>query len=224
MNLEKSALILIDLQKEDGFSIDNMEQVVENAKILIDICRSRGIPIVYTRQINRDDSKGLSLREPLDNNSKPVFYRSNTEAVEIIDKVRPEKEDIVIDKYRWSGFYQTNLDLMLKGMGVTSVIIGGFVTDGCLMTSVFDGYFRDYEINLVEDMCGASNEGAHMASILIMCNWVYGIRVYQTGELIKKLQGEEHYVWESKEADQLKFTGDNLREVFNTYIRGKEQG
>ncbi len=109
-------------------------------------------------------------------------------------------------------------------MGVKNVIIGGFVTDGCLMTSVFDGYFHDYEINLIEDMCGASNEGAHMASILIMCNWVYGLRVYQTTEIIKKLKGEDHIAWESEEPDQLKFTGDNLSEVFNKHIKGKEQG
>ncbi len=219
MKTNKTALVLIDLQKEDQFHIENMEKVIQNAQIVLELCRKKGIPVIYTRQINRHDGQGLSRKEPLDKYGKPVFYRSDTDAVDILDEIGPQEGDIIVDKYRWSGFYQTHLDLILREKSIDSLIIGGFVTDGCLMTSVFDGYFRDYQINLVEDMCGASNEGAHMASILLMCNWVYGIRVFQTEELRKKFLGEPHVAWEFREPDQLHFTGKNLREVFQKNIK-----
>lgn len=211
----KTALVLIDLQKESEFGIDGVDTVVNKAKSLISVCRMIGIPVIYTRHINREDTIGLSNEEPLTEDGKPVFYNNGTDAVDIIDKIKPEKHDVVIDKYRWSSFYDTSLDLMLKSMGIKHLIMGGFVTDGCLVTSVFDAYFRDYQVNLVKDVCGATNEGAQMASILMMANWVYDLVVYDTSEMIKKLTGKTYNCWESPYPDQLQFTPENMRKVFN---------
>ncbi|SFE28562.1 Nicotinamidase-related amidase [Lentibacillus persicus] len=215
MNKSNTALVLIDMQKESEFGIENVDSVVKNTEQLIAACRKIGIPIIYTRHINREDTIGLSNKEPLNDKGTPVFYDNGTEAVEIFDQIKPEDGDIVIDKYRWSGFYETSLDLMLSNMGVEHLIMGGFVTDGCLMTSVYDAYFRDYQVNLVKDMCGATNEGAHTASIMIMANWVYDLAIFDTSEMIKKLNGESYKSWESTYPDQLQFTPENMRETFN---------
>lgn len=215
MDLQQTALVLIDLQKESDFGIEGVPQAINNSKKLIEACRQSNIPIIYTRQINRADNIGLSYGEPLSNDGTPIYYSTNTDKFEVMDEIFPAKNDIIIDKYRWSGFYETNLDLMLKSLGVKHIIIGGFVTDGCLMTSVFDGYFRDYQINLVKDICATSNEGAHMSSILIMANWVYGLKVFNTDEIINKFNNKPYKVWESPGPDSLKFTPENMREVFN---------
>ncbi|HET7578259.1 MAG TPA: isochorismatase family cysteine hydrolase [Bacillales bacterium] len=215
LNTTETALLLIDVQKESEFGINGVDAVVDNTRKLIDQCREIGIPIVYTRHINREDTIGLSNDEPLTEDGKPVFYHNGTDAVDIIDKVKPEKHDVVIDKYRWSSFYDTSLDLMLKSMGIKHLIIGGFVTDGCVMTTVFDAYFRDYQVNLVKDICGATNEGAQMASILIMSNWVYDIAIYDTSEMMKKLTEQSYKSWESPHPDKLQFTPENMRQVFN---------
>lgn len=214
MDKTKTALVLIDVQKESEFGIEAVDAVVSNTELLIAECRKIGIPVIYTRHINREDTIGLSNVEPLTEDGKPVFYNDGTEAVEIMDSIKPEDGDIVIDKYRWSSFYDTSLDLTLRNMGVKHLIMGGFVTDGCLMTSVFDAYFRDYQVNLVKDMCGATNEGAHMASILMMANWVYDLAIYDTSEIIKKLNGELYKSWEQPYPDQLQFTPENMRQVF----------
>lgn len=214
MDKTKTALVLIDVQKESEFGIEGVDSVVSNTETLIAACRKAGIPVVYTRHINREDKIGLSNEEPLNEHGKPVFYDNGTNAVEIMDSIKPEKGDVVIDKYRWSSFYDTSLDLILKSMGVRHLIMGGFVTDGCLMTSVFDAYFRDYQVNLVKDMCGATNEGAHMASMMIMANWVYDLAIYDTSEIIRKLNGESYKSWEPSYPDQLQFTPENMREVF----------
>lgn len=215
MDLKKTALVLIDLQKESDFGIEGVETAVKNSEKLIDQCRKNDIPIIYTRQINRADKIGLSFGEPLDNEGAPIYYSTNTDSYEVLDEIAPRKDDVIIDKYRWSAFYETSLDLLLRSIGVKHVIIGGFVTDGCLMTSVFDGYFRDYQINLVKDICGTSNEGAHMASILIMANWVYGIHIYNTDQLVNKLNNQPYKVWKSPGPDSLQFTPENMREVFS---------
>ncbi len=214
MKRENTALLLIDLQNESQYGIQGLDSVIENARHLIDQCRKNDIPVIYTRQINRRDGLGLPYMDPVDEKGHPKFYRSDTEAVEIIDAVAPKNNDLVIDKYRWSGFYETSLDLMLKSLNVEDLIIGGLVTDGCLMTSVFDGFFKDYRIHLVKDLCSTTNEGAHMASILIMANWVYGIEIYNSVHMVQRLKGEKYHSWKSQAPDTLHFTPENMRAVF----------
>ncbi|TFJ90656.1 cysteine hydrolase family protein [Lentibacillus salicampi] len=214
LDTAKTALVIIDMQKESQFGIQGQEQIVRQTREVITECRKNNIPIIYTRHINRNDRVGLSKQEPLNHNNEPVFYNSKTDAIDIIDDIQPESHDIVIDKYRWSGFYDTHLDLLLKSMGIKHIILGGVVTDGCVMTSVFDAYFRDYQVNLVKDICGATNEGAHMSAILTMANWIYNIAIFDADEMIKKLSGQTYHYWESTYSDQLQFTPENIRDVF----------
>lgn len=215
MDKQRTALVLIDLQKESKFGIDDIASITSRTQSLISACREEGMPVIYTRHINREDAVGLAGGEPVDDSGKPLYYASDSENKEVLDGIQPQEGDIVIDKYRWSGFYQTPLDIMLKSLNVDHLIIGGLVTDGCLMTTVFDGYFRDYNIHLVKDICNTSSEGAHMASLLIMANWVYGIKIYDAEEMMKKLKGQDHRVWESNRPDELPFTPETMRECFN---------
>lgn len=214
MHHRNTALVLIDLQKESDFGLRGLDTVVTNAGRLLHESRARGIPVIYTRQINRADGVGLSLDEPVDEQGRPQLYCAGTGDEEIIDAIAPEAGDIVVDKQRWSAFHATNLDLTLRSLGVEHVLMGGLVTDGCLMTSVFDAYFRDYRVHLIKDVCATSNEGAHMAAILLMANWVYGIEIYNTGEALKRLRGEPSQHWRSPGVDTMQFTPETMRQVF----------
>lgn len=214
MDLKKTALVLIDIQKESKYGIEGVDEAVANTKVLLEVCREKGIPVIYTRHVSRADAIGLPNNEVLDDQGKPVYYCSDSENMEIIDEIKPLSHEIVIDKHRWSGFYQTNLDLVLKSLNIKHLIIGGFVTDGCLMTSVFDAYARDYQVNLVKDISGATNAGSHMAAIMMMANWVYDIKIYDATELVKQLNGQEYRVWACPAPDQLQFTPENMRDVF----------
>ncbi len=215
MNNNNTALVLIDLQKESNFGLGQMDQVVRNAKRLIDGFREKDIPIIYTRQINRADGIGLSQGEPLNNDGTPYYYNTANESIEILDEIKPQDGDIIIDKYRWSAFHETSLDLTLRSLNVKNVVIGGVVTDGCLLTSVFDAYFKDYNIHLVKDICTASNEGSHMASLMMIANWVYTLKMYDTTNILQRINGEEYDAWESDTVDSLQYTPENMRDVFN---------
>ncbi len=214
MNTKETALLLIDLQKESNFGLQDLGDVLLKTKDVIEACRGADIPIIYTRQINRHDGVGLSKGEPITEDGTPFYYSDSKENYEILDEIAPDAEDIVIDKYRWSAFHETSLDLMLRSQGVKHLIIGGVVTDGCVMTTVFDAYFNDYNVHLIKDMCTTSNEGAHMASLMIMANWVYNLEVYNAKHLINRLNGQSYSHWQCKEADSLQFTPENMRTVY----------
>src|SRR5699024_5117737 len=141
MNIKETALLLIDLQKESNFGLQHMDEVMKKTEDVIAACRELNIPIIYTRQINRNDGIGLSKGEQLNADGTPFYYNETKGNHEIMEEIAPEAGDIVIDKHRWSAFYETNLDLVLRSLGVKHLIVGGVVTDGCVMTTVYDAYF-----------------------------------------------------------------------------------
>lgn len=216
VDLKRTALLLVDLQNEEGTSdIVGMDTILQRTKALIHTCRTLDIPIIYTRHINRGDGIALANKEPVDENGSPIYYHSDSGSIAIPEMIKPEEQDIIIDKYRYSGFFESNLDMMLKGLGVKHLILGGVLTDVCVMATAMDAYYRDYQVNLVEDICGTTTAGAHMASVLMLANWVYDIHIFQSEQLQKKLRGENYHSWKSDKPDSLQFSPDNIREVFS---------
>jgi nicotinamidase-related amidase len=211
-----AALLLIDMQNESRYGIEGVDDAVAAAAGAIAACRSAGVPVVYTRHVNRRDAVGVSRGEVLDADGVPVYYRSGTEAIEVIDAIAPQSGDVVIDKGRWSGFHATPLDVTLRGLGVDELFVGGFTTDCCVLTSVYDAYALDYRVSLVHDACAATNRGSHQAAALMMANWVYGIEILGSGELAKKVAGEAYRAWRSELPDQRQFTAATLEDVFTS--------
>jgi nicotinamidase-related amidase len=212
----QAALLLVDMQQESRYGIAGADEAVATAEGAIAACRARGVPVVYTRHVNRRDAVGVSLGEVFDQDGLPVYYRAGTDAITIPSAIEPQPNDVVIDKHRWSGFHGTSLDLVLRGLGVRELFVGGFTTDCCVLTSVYDAYALDYRVSLVPDMCAATNLGSHQAATLMMANWVYGIEILAATELIKKLAGEPHRSWRATAPDQKQFTPETLADSYES--------
>jgi biuret amidohydrolase len=211
-----AALLLIDMQKESRYGIEEVDEVVATAERVVASCRTAGLVVAYTRHVNRPDGIGVSTGEVFDSEGLPVYYRAGTDAITIHDAIQPEPHDVVIDKHRWSGFHGTSLDLILRNLGVRELIIGGFTTDCCVLSSVYDAYARDYLVSLVPDMCAATNEGSHQAAVLMMANWVYGIEILSAAEVVKKVAGEPYRSWAATEPDQKRFRAETLQGTYES--------
>jgi nicotinamidase-related amidase len=213
-----AALLLVDMQQESRYGIEGVDEAVASTSAVLAACRTAGVPVVYTRHVNRRDGVGVSTGEVFDTAGLPVFYRDGTDAISILEPIRPQPEDVVIDKHRWSGFHGTPLDLVLRSMGVRELYVGGFTTDCCVMTSVHDAYARDYRVSLVPDMCAATNAGSHQAAVSMMANWVYGIEILAADELVKKVAGAPYRSWRATAPDQKQFTADTLEETYRSLL------
>jgi nicotinamidase-related amidase len=99
---------------------------------------------------------------------------------------------------------------------VRQLFLGGFTTDCCVLTTVYDAYARDFRVSLVPDMCAATNIGSHRAATLIMANWVYGIEILAAAELVKRLAGEPHRSWRATAPDQKQFTPETLADSYDS--------
>jgi nicotinamidase-related amidase len=214
----QAALLLIDMQEESQYGIEGLEEAVAAAARVIAACRAAGVPVVYTRHVNRGDGVGVSIGEVFDSEGLPVYYRAETDAITILGALEPQPRDVVLDKHRWSGFHGTPLDLILRSLGVAELFVGGFTTDCCVLTSVYDAYARDYRVSLVPDMCAATNMGSHHAAVLMMANWVYGIEILTSGELVRKVAGEPHRSWRATAPDQRQFTAETLQESYESLV------
>ena len=80
-------------------------------------------------------------------------------------RVEPGPSDYVVTKHRYSGFVGTDMDIVLKTLGVRTVMVTGFTSNVCVETTARDACMRDYHVVFVEDCCGAPLPGEHESAV-----------------------------------------------------------
>jgi ureidoacrylate peracid hydrolase len=114
---------------------------------------------------------GAAVQAP-DGRESRILIR-DTWNTEILSELAPEPGDIVVSKHRYSGSYQTDLDMILKTLGIKYLVVTGCATSVCVESTVRDAMFRDYTCLLLED-CLAKPIGAelsrsnHDATLLVL--------------------------------------------------------
>ena len=136
---KNSVLIIIDVQV-GLFSIENLpiyqeESLVHNIVNLITKARNANVLIVF---IQHNDVKGKLLE-------------TGTKNWEIHPKLKPKKEDLIIQKFHSDSFFDTNLDDELKNHEISHLIITGLMTPMCIDTTVRSAVSHGYEVTLIQD-------------------------------------------------------------------------
>jgi len=108
-----------------------------------------------------------------------------TKGGEIVDELKPIEGEYLICKKRWSAFFQTELDNLLKRLGVDQVVVTGVQTPNCIRGTVWDANSLDYEVIVLTDGTGASSPEVHEANLNDMKN--IGIKLMTVEEFIKSL-------------------------------------
>lgn len=80
-------------------------------------------------------------------------------------RITPQPGDLAVIKHRYSAFTGTNLDLVLRSAGITSLFVTGVATEVCVESTLRDGLFHDYHVTLVSDCCASYDEAAHSATV-----------------------------------------------------------
>ncbi|MGH8385915.1 MAG: cysteine hydrolase family protein [Pseudomonas sp.] len=184
----KNALLIIDMQQEDSFVLENFDAVVSQTIALLHTARHQRVPVIFTRHVNPADGSDLPHGEPLAEDGGPSTYRAGTRQVEILESLTPHADELVIDKGRYSAFHRTDLDARLKSLEVETLIVCGVLTDVCVLSTVFDAFALGYRIRLVSDACTATTQAAHYSSLLIMTNWVYSLELLTSAQCSKALE------------------------------------
>ena len=165
--LEKPALLLIDMQGDfldigAPIEIARGRDIIPNLKNLLDKTREVNIPIIHIITIHSRDKIDWELLEP---ERVPAHCIEGTKGADITDELKPREGEYVVVKKRYSGFYQTGLEMILRRLGVKTLIVTGVTTECCVRCTAFDGYFRDFKVIVPEDCTDSSSEGIKKASL-----------------------------------------------------------
>ena len=154
---KKTAMIVVDMQNDFVASGAAMETPAARAVVpklaeALKICRDAGIKVIYTAHVHRRDGSDMGL---FDDMHPPIANREalvdGTPGVDIYSDVAPAPGEHVIKKHRYSGFFGTDLDMILREWGVDTVIISGTTTENCCHATARDAMFRNYGVVFLSD-------------------------------------------------------------------------
>jgi nicotinamidase-related amidase len=181
VDLRRSAIVVVDMQNDfcaPGGWVDYLgaDRSPERAPIgplqaILPVLRGAGVPVIWLNWGNRPDRKnlppttlyvfnadgeGLGIGGALPGPGATVLEKDSWSAA-VVDELEQLPDDIKVDKYRISGFWDTQLDSILRNLDVKTVFFGGVNTDQCVMHTLTDAHFLGYNCLLVEDCCGTTS-------------------------------------------------------------------
>ena len=118
-------------------------------------------PVIYTRQATAPDGADAGMMAKW---WEDLCY-DGTEDSEILPQLKPEPVDTVIRKTRYNAFMGTELDSILRGLGVRDIVITGVMTNVCCETTARDAFMRDYRVFFCADGTGSQSEELHLGSL-----------------------------------------------------------
>jgi ureidoacrylate peracid hydrolase len=195
----RTAIVVVDMQNDfaasggmfdrAGIPIEAIQAIAEPIRVVLDAGRAAGMRAVFLKmQFAADLSDagppdapnrikhrplrvGESMQSPTGVSGRILI--EGTWNTEIIAALTPGPDDLVVSKYRYSGFYETDLDRLLRAAGVDTLIFAGATTSVCVESTLRDAFYRDYRCLLLSD-CTAEPIGSqfarsnHEASLLVI--------------------------------------------------------
>lgn len=179
----RPALIVIDIQAgtfiDDSAvrAIDNMpgyKDRMAKARDAIDAARSNRVPVIFIQEVHRPDM--IDFGRELDG-SEDVHCLEGLPGTEIAkEEMGFVPGDYLIKKRRYSAFFGTDFEILLRGLKVDTLLLCGGLTDVCVHYTFVDGHQSDYYCRVIEDCVAGSSEAAHEAALRAMTYLQSGAR------------------------------------------------
>lgn len=198
LDLAKTAILVIDMQNDfchpDGWlahigvDITPARTPIYPLKTLLPILRQVNIPIIWLNWGNRPDlinisagvhhvynptGLGVGVGDPLPHNGAKVLVAGSWAAA-VVEELEQLPQDILVDKYRMSGFWDTPLDSILRNLGRTTLLFAGVNADQCVMATLQDANFLGYDCLLVKDCTATTSPEYCWLATLYNVNQCFG--------------------------------------------------
>jgi nicotinamidase-related amidase len=187
----RTALLFVDVQESEidaatrskhPFYYETVTRtaVPQQVRILA-AARAAGCEVIYTviEALTRDGRD-----RSLDHKLSDIFVPRGSPLARVIAAVAPAEDDIVLPKTSSGVFNSTNLDYVLRNLGIENLIVVGFVTDQCVDMAVRDGADRGYYVTCVADACAAYSAERHDAALRAFGGYC---RVVTTDEILREI-------------------------------------
>lgn len=175
-NPTRSALLLIDMENgfvdpRGGHCIQGAAATIPACAQALDLARGKGIPIFFVKRVYRTDGSDVELTR---HNTWKTGGRAcapgsqGHNSAQAPALLRPQPGDYTIIKPRWSAFFQTELDLILRRLDVRTVLLAGTTTPNCIRTTCYDAIALEYNAVILTDCCSSQTEEIQRANLADM--------------------------------------------------------
>ncbi len=198
LDLARTALLVIDMQNDFchpegwlghiGVDVTPARAPIPALAALLPVLRRQDVPVIWLNWGNRPDRLNLSpsllhvykpsglgtgLGDPLPGSGAAVLERGSWSAA-VVEELVQEAGDIQVSKYRMSGFWDTELDSILRNLGVTTLLFAGVNVDQCVLCTLQDANFLGYDCVLLEDCSGTTSPDYCFAATLYNVRQCFG--------------------------------------------------
>ena len=199
IDLVKTAIVAIDMQNDfchpDGWlasigvDVSPAREPIPALQKLLPALRAVGVPVVWVNWGNRPDllnispalchvynptGDGVGLGDRLPKRSDAKVLTKGSWSAAVVDELAPEPEDIWVDKYRMSGFWDTPLHSILQNLGKTTLLFGGVNADQCVMATLQDANFLGYDCIFLKDCAATTSPEYCWQATLYNVNQCFG--------------------------------------------------
>ncbi|MCS7132901.1 MAG: cysteine hydrolase [Nitrososphaeria archaeon] len=180
--MSKYAVIVIDMLNDFVYGALKCERahlIIPNMKKLLAAARDRGIPVIYANDAH--DKR-------IDHEFKLWGQHAvkGSDGSRVIEELEPAESDYVVEKKRYSAFYETGLDMLLRELEVDTVVLTGLHTNICVKHTAADAFYRGYNIIILSDAVQTFTDEDH--------NWglkyaerIYGAKIMTTEEFLNMI-------------------------------------
>jgi nicotinamidase-related amidase len=190
---KKSCLLVVDMQ---NYFLDSRSPtftpgglaILPNVKKLISAFRQRRLPVIFTAHVHKSNR--------MDGGILGWWWEGmileGTQEAQIHPDLAPLPEEKVVFKHRYSAFYNTDLEIVLRCLKVSDLVISGVMTNLCCESTARDAYFRDYRVFFVMDGTGTVDEELHLATLK---NLAFGFAyITDTEQILRSVSRERNKI------------------------------
>jgi biuret amidohydrolase len=186
-------LIVVDIQKGAFLDVSNgipmmpgYRANMERARRVVDAAHDAKIPVIFIQEIHRRDM--VDFGRELDGAESVHCLDGDPGTPVAFEEMGRQPGDYFIPKRRYSAFYGTELEILLRGLKAQTLILIGGLTDVCVHYTFADGHQGDYHCRVIRDCVGGSSLAAHEASLHAM-EYLQTGAVLTADEIIAAMSG-----------------------------------
>jgi biuret amidohydrolase len=163
-------LVVVDIQGGTGSSTEptgiphmgGREGRRPRVTALVERCRELGVPVVFIQEVHKRSL--IDIGRELDGAEGPHCLEGD-DHTEVAAWLAPRPEEFVVRKRRYSAFFGTELEIVLKAYKADTLFLVGGLTDVCIHYTAVDAHQHDYHVRVLEDCVGGSSARAHDAAL-----------------------------------------------------------
>ncbi len=185
--MKHTALVMVDMQQDflqpsSPLFVAQGPDVLTNVAEALQAARAAGMPVVHV--VRRHRSTGIDVdmcrRELFEQTGG--FLLAGTPGAEEPEALRPLDSEVVVAKTRWSGFFATDLDLVLRRMETGHIVLVGLQTPNCIRATAVDALSLDYAVSVLSDATGSRTVDVQRSNLEDMT--AMGVEILSTQQFV----------------------------------------